>query len=284
MSVHDADALRQLVEEAVRFQFEKAVVKNEHGLQCIVEPGPAGLVNPLANEKGELMLPVPVPDFSCVVCGIRQRNLLRCATCHFVLYCDRRCQKKHWRVHRKNCFSKAIRITVGLLSGQEKRLLVSSCISIRKIKALVRKWAFDHSSCTNFHTFDIQLVHDNKSLSDDACTLSDVGITYSATLQCINVEEMEINVQLLSGQAKCIFVSKSSSIRQVKDLVIEWALANSSCTEFSDFDIELVHENSEKPLDDASIIGDVGIAHAHTLTCIIVDDPVPPLVESDSDF
>ena len=29
MSVHDADALRQLVEKAVRFQFEKAVVKNE---------------------------------------------------------------------------------------------------------------------------------------------------------------------------------------------------------------------------------------------------------------
>ena len=127
-------------------------------------------------------------------------------------------------------------------------------------------------------------MHENKPPLNDAWILSDVGITYSATLQCINVEEIKITVQLLSGQEKSIFVTKSSSIRQVKDLVIEWALANSSCTEFSDFDIELVHENSEKPLDDASIIGDVGIAHAHTLTCIIVDDPVPPLVESDSDF
>ena len=97
MSVDNADTLRQLrrkFKEAVRRKFQEAAIKNEHGLQCIVEPGLGGLVNLLANERGELMLLFPVPDFSCVVCGIRQRKLMRFATCHFVLYCGRRCQKK----------------------------------------------------------------------------------------------------------------------------------------------------------------------------------------------
>ena len=49
MSVHDADTLHQL-----RRKFEEAAATNEDGVQCIVEPGFAGLVVLFANEKGEV--------------------------------------------------------------------------------------------------------------------------------------------------------------------------------------------------------------------------------------
>ena len=41
-------------------------------------------------------------------------------------------------------------------------------------------------------------------------------------------------------------------MREVKAQIIEWAFANSSYTQFHDCNIELVDENGEKPLDDAS--------------------------------
>ena len=46
-----------------------------------------------------------------------------------------------------------------------------------------------------------------------------------------------------------------------------------------------MHEKGEKPLDDASFVGDAEIASANTLTCVIVEDPMLPLVySSDSDL
>src|SRR6185437_16494336 len=29
--------------------------------------------------------------------------LNRCSACHSVVYCDQKCQKKHWKIHRKEC-------------------------------------------------------------------------------------------------------------------------------------------------------------------------------------
>lgn len=42
----------------------------------------------------------------CENCGraqTRARNLHECTACHSVSYCDKTCQKKHWREHKKAC-------------------------------------------------------------------------------------------------------------------------------------------------------------------------------------
>ena len=39
---------------------------------------------------------------TCAQCGAWE-HLLRCNRCHSVHYCNRTCQKKHWRTHKRKC-------------------------------------------------------------------------------------------------------------------------------------------------------------------------------------
>lgn len=39
----------------------------------------------------------------CAQCGVRRAEMKRCARCRSVHYCDERCQRRHWRTHRKTC-------------------------------------------------------------------------------------------------------------------------------------------------------------------------------------
>ena len=39
----------------------------------------------------------------CAACGMVVDGRLRCGSCRVVRYCDRDCQRQHWRTHRKNC-------------------------------------------------------------------------------------------------------------------------------------------------------------------------------------
>lgn len=51
-------------------------------------------------ERG--VIPFPLCDQRCsycMKCGVS----LRCARCSKVFYCDKRCQKKHWKFHRQVC-------------------------------------------------------------------------------------------------------------------------------------------------------------------------------------
>ena len=43
-----------------------------------------------------------LPKTSCFVCG-KQSNIHWCANCRSVAYCGRKCQKKHWKKHKKVC-------------------------------------------------------------------------------------------------------------------------------------------------------------------------------------
>ena len=42
-------------------------------------------------------------DDMCQYCGEKKNDLLQCAACGSVQYCNRACQKSDWKSHKKNC-------------------------------------------------------------------------------------------------------------------------------------------------------------------------------------
>ncbi|OJD31510.1 mynd domain [Diplodia corticola] len=46
-------------------------------------------------------------DTTCASCGKVSDDLKRCAKCHSERYCNRDCQKAHWKTHKKVCASRA---------------------------------------------------------------------------------------------------------------------------------------------------------------------------------
>jgi len=40
---------------------------------------------------------------NCLYCLEEVEGLLRCSKCRTALYCNRKCQEKHWPVHRNIC-------------------------------------------------------------------------------------------------------------------------------------------------------------------------------------
>ena len=39
----------------------------------------------------------------CSACGKKSNTLMKCRACKCVWYCDKECQNKHWKEHRKEC-------------------------------------------------------------------------------------------------------------------------------------------------------------------------------------
>lgn len=52
---------------------------------------------------------ITIPHKKCFSCGTDGNTtpspLLRCGKCHTALYCDRLCQRKDWKKHKKTCGS-----------------------------------------------------------------------------------------------------------------------------------------------------------------------------------
>ena len=45
-----------------------------------------------------------VPEINtCAGCGAANRSLRRCGRCRSVHYCNRECQRGHWKIHRSSC-------------------------------------------------------------------------------------------------------------------------------------------------------------------------------------
>jgi hypothetical protein len=48
------------------------------------------------------------PKGECAHCGVSKTGLLDCSRCHLVAYCDRDCQRSHWKAvggHKLFCVS-----------------------------------------------------------------------------------------------------------------------------------------------------------------------------------
>lgn len=39
----------------------------------------------------------------CEYCGVRKEKMLRCGQCKSVHYCSKKCQRPHWKKHKKTC-------------------------------------------------------------------------------------------------------------------------------------------------------------------------------------
>lgn len=61
----------------------------------------------VAIEELEKNCPILVgyKEILCATCGIIPSDPQRCVNCRSVCYCDRTCQKKHWKIHRPFCYS-----------------------------------------------------------------------------------------------------------------------------------------------------------------------------------
>ncbi len=46
------------------------------------------------------------PYFTCKVCKTRSYKMSQCSRCKKVYYCNIKCQKKHWKHHKKKCSMK----------------------------------------------------------------------------------------------------------------------------------------------------------------------------------
>ena len=44
-----------------------------------------------------------VPAKLCSACGEKSDTLMKCRACKCVWYCDKKCQNKHWKEHKKEC-------------------------------------------------------------------------------------------------------------------------------------------------------------------------------------
>jgi hypothetical protein len=57
-------------------------------------------VEPENNEDAETN---GTPAKKCSACGEKSDTLKKCTACKCVWYCDKDCQNRHWKVHRKEC-------------------------------------------------------------------------------------------------------------------------------------------------------------------------------------
>lgn len=55
-----------------------------------------------ASEHLKIQNFVPTYDCWCLACGKKDVKF-RCSACHSVFFCDRKCQKKAWKIHKKHC-------------------------------------------------------------------------------------------------------------------------------------------------------------------------------------
>ena len=69
---------------------------------------------------------------TCIFCSKQSLALLQCSGCGNVHYCDKACQKSHWKLHKKDC--KPFRICE--IAGKNKGIVATK--TIRQGQVIIR--------------------------------------------------------------------------------------------------------------------------------------------------
>ncbi|KAJ6587642.1 hypothetical protein DFH09DRAFT_1141503 [Mycena vulgaris] len=75
------------------------------------------------------------PSEMCENCGVKRKDLRRCAGCDHIRYCSKACQKAHWKKHKPHCLQNAQCLNVVRALGPDYTV---------RVKPL-RRWAEDFS-------------------------------------------------------------------------------------------------------------------------------------------
>ena len=75
---------------------------------------------------------VLMSENTCIFCSKQSLALLQCSGCGNVHYCDKACQKSHWKLHKKDC--KPFRICE--IAGKNKGIVATK--AIRQGQVIIR--------------------------------------------------------------------------------------------------------------------------------------------------
>lgn len=65
-------------------------------------PSMSGQGTTNTTNSATAVVPV-VGGHTCITCGVSQREMMRCSRCKVTDYCSAKCQKAHWKQHKKTC-------------------------------------------------------------------------------------------------------------------------------------------------------------------------------------
>ena len=121
-----------------------------------------------------------VMPLRCAQCGGSPEGGFKiCARCGTTHYCNKKCQKRNWRVHRGTCShgERHFEVTARLLNGDHKALSrVTRLTTVADVKAMLIDWI--HSDRK------LDLIY-RKQLLTDGQTLEEAGVSASDELLVI---------------------------------------------------------------------------------------------------
>ena len=142
----------------------------------------------------------------CALCGgSPEGGLKKCTRCGTTHYCNRECQKKDWRVHRRTCSSDEdhFEVTARLLSGEHRALGgVTRLTSVAQVKAMLLDWTRDDA--------ELELIHRGALLAD-AQTLGEAGVSAGEEIQVIKHLPTPLANSSSSGDEPPLLANSSSS-------------------------------------------------------------------------
>ncbi|KAF2823734.1 hypothetical protein CC86DRAFT_327621 [Ophiobolus disseminans] len=84
--------------------------------------------------------PAPQPTSTCAHCSKSPESLKQCNKCHSVAYCNKDCQKAHFKTHKKECAS----LAQEYVKAHEPKMASRSTASTKGGRDRgLQKWQFD---------------------------------------------------------------------------------------------------------------------------------------------
>ena len=228
-------------------------------------------------------------------------------------YCDRMCQKRHWREHKNVC-SKVEKtfyhvsdipsewqenITLSPLTyplwimHQARELRISPehanlIIGIAVPDHPAIRLYMDHprtKTCVSVPLIpssiaDFEKLYGEKVLNDTLASLRDVGKPSPIWTGKVSSKIFTFEVIGLSGERSSEYsCNHAHTVTHLKDMVASWVLRNT--TDPSVVSFELL--DGDRVLCDSQTCSEAGLRDGIVLTACKYFDPLPPLICSDSD-